>query len=137
MTEVEKREQQQKEQRHRRLLRYKVNYVKKRARKEMEEKEKGLLAEEIERRLEEVVRQVEEKDRHGRKLKPVDPADYKPRMAARKPRKKVGLEKQSPHQHQHPPETPEASGIPAIPFPSLLLESTLLKLDCELFISEA
>jgi len=69
----------------------------------MEEKEKGLLADEIERRLEE----VEEKDRHERELKPVDPADYKPRVAARKPRKKPELEEPTPHKQPH--QIPEVS----------------------------
>ncbi|CAL8068639.1 unnamed protein product [Orchesella dallaii] len=74
------------EERQKRLLRYKVYQAKRKARVQLEVE--GILTnEELERRLEEVVSQVEEKDRLERERKPVDPAEYKPRENARKPKK--------------------------------------------------
>ncbi|CAL8068635.1 unnamed protein product [Orchesella dallaii] len=95
------------EERHRRLLGYKVYQAKRKAKIQLE-KEGVLTAEEIERRLEEVVKQVEEKDRLEREKNPVDPADYQPREKARKPKKKSQQE------------------LPKMPFP--LTSSTLQEL---------
>ncbi|CAL8068627.1 unnamed protein product [Orchesella dallaii] len=80
------------EERQKRLLRYKVYQAKRKAKIQLEEE--GILTnEEIKRRLEEVVKQVEKKDRLEREKKPVDPAEYKPRQNARKPKKKNNANK--------------------------------------------
>ncbi|CAL8135907.1 unnamed protein product [Orchesella dallaii] len=75
------------EERQKRLLRYKVYQAKRKAKLQLE-KEGGLTEEEIKRRLDEVTWQVEEKDRLEKEKNPREPVEYKPRKAARKPRKK-------------------------------------------------